>query len=263
VNTCRPGGQADASPALAGDNGVPRPGCSRIRGLPRGGTHLTCGRRKTATQRAGASVLLQRLPMDPTKGSESGHYGALGVSTAASQRQIELTFRGWKDRHRAGAESVDAYRRAESAYHVLSVPESRARHDRQLGLVAHPAWAVGRKIAVRECTRRALRELGQGRAGQARRLLDRAVSLAPEDPHARSYLAVALARTGGCLHEAARHARYALSRRPREAAFYFNLAEVYTAAGLHAGACAFRARGWHAIVVSLVESLVKKWNASV
>jgi len=195
--------------------------------------------------------------MDPAKGGESGHYGALGVSTAASQRQIELAFGGWKDRRRSGAESVESYRRAESAYHVLSVPESRARHDRQLGLVTHPAWAAGRGLAARECTRRALRELGRGHAGQARRLLDRAVALAPEDPHARSYLALALARTGGCLHEAARHARYALSRRPREAAFFFNLAEVYAAAGLRARACAFRARGWHAIAASTVERLVK------
>jgi Flp pilus assembly protein TadD len=196
--------------------------------------------------------------MDPTNGGESGHYGALGVSTKASQRQIEVTFRRWKDRHRAGAENIDAYRRAESAYHVLCVPESRARHDRQLGLVAHPAWAAGRDRAVRECTRRALRELGQGHAGQARKLLDRAVSLAPEDPHARSYLALALARSGGCLHEAARHARYALSRRPREAAFFFNLAEVYATAGLRARACALRARGWHAIVGSVIASFAKK-----
>ena len=201
--------------------------------------------------------------MGTTRGGEAGHYGALGVSAAASQRQIELSFRAWEDRHRAGVESVDAFRRAESAYHVLCVPASRARHDRQLGLVAHPAWAAGRERAVREYTRRALRELGQGRAGQARRLLDRAVSLAPDDPLVRSYFALALARTGGCLHEAARHARYALSRRPREAAFCFNLAEVYAAAGLRARACAFRARGWHAIVISLLASLVGRRGKSV
>ena len=46
-------------------------------------------------------------------------------------------------------------------------------------------------------------------------------------------------------------ARYALARRPREAAFLFNLAEVYAAAGLRARACAFRARGWHAVAASL------------
>jgi len=188
--------------------------------------------------------------MDPAKAPPFGHYGALGVPPAASQRQIELAFRGWQERRRAGVESVAAYRRAESAYHVLCAPDSRARHDRQLGLVTHPAWTAGRDQAARACVRHALRELGQGRAGQARRLLDRAVALAPENPLARSYLALALARSGGCLHEAARHARYAIERRPREAAFFFNLAEVYAVAGLRARAFAFRARGWHAVAVS-------------
>ena len=189
--------------------------------------------------------------MDSTKNNAPGHYGALGVSPAASQRQIELAFRGWTDRRRAGAESADSFLRAESAYHLLSVPDARLRHDRQLGLVTHPAWAAGRDLAARAWIRRALLELGQGRAGRARQFLDRAVSIAPDDPHARSYLALALARTGGSLHDAARHGRHAISRRPREAAFFFNLAEVYAAAGLRARACASRARGWHAIGVSL------------
>jgi Flp pilus assembly protein TadD len=180
-----------------------------------------------------------------------GHYGALGVSPVASQREIEQAFRGWTDRRRTGAGSDDSYLRAESAYHLLSAPDTRARHDRQLGLVTHPAWAAGRDLAARACIRRALLELSQGQAGRARQFLDRAVSLAPEDPHARSYLALALARTGGSLHDADRHGRYALSRRPQEAAFFFNLAEVYAAAGLRARACAAHARGWRALVVSL------------
>jgi Flp pilus assembly protein TadD len=189
--------------------------------------------------------------MDPTKKGAPGLYGALGVSPAASQRQIEQAFRSWTDRRRAGAESADSYLRAESAYHLLSVPAARLRHDRQLGLVTHPAWAAERNPAARACVRRALLELGQGRAGRARQHLDRAFSLAPEDPHARSYLALALARTGGSLHDAERHGRYALSRRPREAAFFFNLAEVYAAAGLRARAYTSRARGWKALAVSL------------
>jgi len=189
--------------------------------------------------------------MDHLKKSAPGHYGALGVSPAASQRQIELAFRGWTDRRRAGAESNDSYLRAESAYHLLSSPAARLRHDRQLGLVTHPAWAAGRDLAVRGCIRRGLLELSRGRAGRARQFLDRAVSLAPENPHARSYLALALARTGGSLHDADLHGRYALSRRPQEAAFFFNLAEVYAAAGLRARACAARARGWHALAASL------------
>jgi Flp pilus assembly protein TadD len=186
-----------------------------------------------------------------TRGS-SGHYGALGVSPAATQRQIELAFRDWTDRRRTGEAGADDYRRAESAYHVLSVPGNRAHHDRQLGLVAHPAWASGREPKVRACIRRALRELGQGRAASARLLLQRAVSLSPDDPHARSYLALALARTGGSLHDADRHGRYAIERRPCEAAFFFNLAEVYATAGLRGRAVSLRLRGWHAIVRSLL-----------
>lgn len=188
--------------------------------------------------------------MGPMNMCAPGHYGALGVSPAASQRQIEQAFRGWTDRRRAGAASADSYLRAETAYHLLSVPAARARHDRQLGLVMHPAWAAGRDHVARACIRRALLELGQGRAGRARQLLDRAVALSPADPHARSYLALVLARTGGSLHDAERHGRYALSRRPREAAFLFNLAEVYAAAGLRARAYESRARGWQAVVAS-------------
>lgn len=190
--------------------------------------------------------------MSQTTGAAPGHYGALGVSPGATQRQIELAFRNWTDRRRAGEAGADVYRCAESAYHVLSVPGTRARHDRQLGLVAHPAWATGREPEVRACIRRALRELGEGRAPCARRLLERAVALAPDDPLARSYLALALARTGARLHDADRHGRYAVERRPREAAFLFNLAEVYAAAGLRARAVALRLRGWHALARSLL-----------
>lgn len=181
-----------------------------------------------------------------------GHYGVLGVSPAASQRQIEQAFRGWMDRRRAGAESVESYREAETAYHVLCVPGTRARHDRQLGLVGHPAWSAGCDPLARSCLRRAVRELRLGQAGRARQLLERAVALAPENPHARSYLALALVRTGGCLHDAARHGSYALERCPREAAFRFNLAEVHAAAGLRARARGARARGWQSIVASLL-----------
>lgn len=189
--------------------------------------------------------------MKSIKESAVGHYGALGVSPTVSQRQIELAFRGWTERRRMGATSTAAFHRAETAYHILSTPDSRARHDRQLGLVTHPAWMAGRGLAVRACVNRALRELGQGRVMQARQLLDRAVSIAPQDPRARSYLALVLARTGGSLHDAERHGRYAIERRPREAAFFFNLAEVYAAAGLRARAAAFRVRGWQAIAISL------------
>jgi Flp pilus assembly protein TadD len=185
--------------------------------------------------------------MNSGKGSDPGHYGALGVRPSASPRQIEQAFLAWGDRLGKGMESLAAYRRAESAYHVLATPGSRARHDRQLGLLSHPAWAEGRDRAARDCIRLGLRELGRGSAGRARPLLERAVSLDPRDPQARSYLALVLARTGGNLHEAARHGRLAIERRPREAAFYFNLAEVYSTAGLKSRAFTTRARGWQAL----------------
>jgi len=82
--------------------------------------------------------------------------------------------------------------------------------------------------------RRAMRELALGRAEKARPLLERAALLAPSEPGVRSYLALALARSGGDLHAAAGHARYAVEQRPADPAFLFNLAEVYAAAGLGA-----------------------------
>jgi len=189
--------------------------------------------------------------MTPANQGGQGHYAALGVTPAASQRQIERAFCDWSARFRSGGESPAAYRRAEEAYRLLADPEARGRHDRQLGLVAHPAWTSGNRMHVRSCIGRAVRELESGHAPQARRLLDRAVALAPEDPHARSYLALVLARTGGCLHEAARHGRHAVERRPQEAAFWFNLAEVYGTAGLRSRAWACRVRAWHAVVAIL------------
>jgi tetratricopeptide (TPR) repeat protein len=190
--------------------------------------------------------------MGSEKACAPGHYGALGVQPSASPRQIEMAFHAWGDRLAKGVESVAAYRRAESAYHILATPDSRSRHDRQLGLLSHPAWAAGRDRAARACVRLALRELGRASPDRARLLLDRAVSLDPQEPHARSYLALALARTGGSLHEAVRHGRYAIERRPREAAFFFNLAEVYSAAGLRTRAFATRARGWQALAAAVL-----------
>lgn len=221
---------------------------------PAGGTAETRGDGFPRPGRFGgrALFLLAKSLMESTRSRASGHYGTLGVPPDASQRQIERAFRGWEDRRRQGAVSVDDYRRAESAYQILSVPDSRMRHDRQLGLVDHPAWATGRAVVARKCLRHALRELDQGRPGRAVPLLERAVSLCPEDPQARSYLALAIARTGGCLHDADRHGRFAVERRPREAAFLFNLAEVYGAAGLRARAWVLRARAWRAVAASLM-----------
>lgn len=190
--------------------------------------------------------------MSAARHVEPGLYGALGVPPTATPRQIELAFRGWGERLGAGRESLAAYRRAETAYYVLSVEDARARHDRQLGLVRHPAFKETGERSDGELTRRAIRELGRGRPDRARSLLERAVARSPADPLARSYLAVALARSGGDLHEAARHGRHALGRRPGNAAFLFNLAEVYAVAGFRTRALATRARGWQALAASLL-----------
>ena len=181
-----------------------------------------------------------------------GHYGALGVSSSATARQVELAFRAWGERLTAGLESAEAYRRAECAYYVLASSAARERHDRQLGLLLHPAWHAGRVRVARALVRRAFVELRHGRPGQAQVLLDQAVRHAPEDPLARSLLALALARSGGSLHDAARHGRYAVELKPREAAFHFNLAEVYASAGLRARAFATRLRGWRVVVAALI-----------
>jgi Flp pilus assembly protein TadD len=95
--------------------------------------------------------------------------------------------------------------------------------------------------------------LSHGRADAARRLLTRAASLSPADPLTRSYLGLALARTGANLHEAARHGEYAVERRPQEPAFLFNLAEVYAAAGLKARAVRMRALAWRAAAARLLK----------
>lgn len=190
--------------------------------------------------------------MASDRGGAPGHYGALGVHPSASPRQIEQAFLAWRERLAKGLESAAAYRRAESAYHVLAAADSRSRHDRQLGLLPHPAWGEGRDRAARDYVRLGLRELERGSPERARLFLERAASLDPRDPHARSYLAVALARTGGSLHEAARHGCCAVEQRPREAAFHFNLAEVYSLAGLRTRALATRARGWQALAASLL-----------
>jgi len=190
--------------------------------------------------------------MNSSKECAPGHYGALGVQPSASPRQIEQAFLAWGDRLAKGKESVAAYRLAESAYHVLAAPDSRSRHDRQLGLLPHPAWAAGRDRAARDYVRLALRELERGSLDRARLFLERAVSLDPWDPQARSYLGLVLARTGGNLHEAARHGRCAIERRPREAAFFFNLAEVYSAAGLRTRALATRVRGWQTLAAAVL-----------
>lgn len=192
--------------------------------------------------------------MDARQPGAPGHYGALGVAPTATPRQVEQAYRRWGERLASGEEDLDAYRRAESAYHVLAVPDSRVRHDRQLGLLEHPAWRSQQDRLSQAWVRAALQELERGGVARALELLRRATSRVPNDPQARSYLALALVRAGGSLHEAAAHGRYATERQPEEPAFHFNLAEVYAAAGLRSRALGARARGWQAVLAALLTS---------
>jgi predicted Zn-dependent protease len=190
--------------------------------------------------------------MDAPRRLSLGLYGTLGVRIAASPREIEVAFREWGSRRVSGAADLEGYRRAEAAYHLLADPGARARHDRQLGLSQHPAWSAGKERAIATGLLRAAHLLARGRNVQARQALERIVPLAPGDPAARSYLALALARTGGDLHEAVRLARFAVERQPREPAFLFNLADVYAAAGLKARSLGARVRGWRAVCAAVL-----------
>jgi tetratricopeptide (TPR) repeat protein len=190
--------------------------------------------------------------MDAGEGRDGGHYAALGVPAGATQRAIEQAFAVWRERLSAGRVEPESFRRAESAYQVLASPASRAGHDRQLGLCRHPAWAAADKRRARFICRRGVWHLSQGRPAAARPFLERACALSPGDPLVRSYLGLALARCGTDLHEAARHGEYAVERRPGEAGFLFNLAEVYVAAGLRGRAVRMRALAWRAIAVRLL-----------
>lgn len=199
-----------------------------------------------------APLLLRSAGMEGGAGGPGGHYGALGVPAGASQRTIELAFARWRQRLEAGRAEAGSFRRAEEAYHVLSAPASRARHDRQLGLNPHPAWAADRKRDARALCRRGVHHLSQGNHAAARPFLERAALLSPGDPLARSYLGLAMARARDDLHEAARHGEFAVERRPAEPAFLFNLQEIYAAAGLTGRALRTRALAWRAAAAALV-----------
>lgn len=181
-----------------------------------------------------------------------GCYRDLGVGAEAGPREIEAAFVAWRAARDAGACAADAYQRAERAYHLLLSPPARARHDRQLGLVPHPAWAGGRAGAVRVALRRALHELARGRAAGARRLLEAASRSAPDDPDALSYLAVACARSGGDLYACLRRAERAAALRPGDPALLFNLAAVCASAGLRRRSLAAAAAGWRRLAASLL-----------
>jgi tetratricopeptide (TPR) repeat protein len=196
--------------------------------------------------------------MKPREEGAGGHYAALGVPAGATQRTIELAFAGWRNRLSAGGVQPESFRRAESAYQVLSAPAARARHDRQLGLCPHPAWAAAGQRRARSLSRRGVWNLSHGRPATARPLLERAAALCPADPLARSYLALALARVRADLHEAARHGEFAVECRPGEAAFLFNLAEVYGAAGLRGRAVRTRVLAWRAAAVQLVKGPARR-----
>ncbi len=230
-------------------------GYSRRVGVFPAGPAAASGRRHRgrAAARTWLAPLLLSLPGMHAGGRHVlGHYEILGIPPGATAREVELAFARWRSRCDAGGADAEAFGRAEAAYHVLADSVARERHDRQIGLLPHPAWGEGRSRMARGWTVRAIGLLEAGRAAQARKLLERAVALGPTDARARSYLAVALARTGGSLHAAARHAERAVSLSPGEPTFLFNLAEVYAAAGLTGRMLSARARAWRATALTLL-----------
>jgi curved DNA-binding protein CbpA len=172
------------------------------------------------------------------------HYETLGVPPEAGARAIEEAFLRWGEQFRQSVVGEGAFRAAETAYRTLADPGQRALHDRRLGRVLHPAWGEPAAGPARRWHEAALRALARGRLPAARRLLAQAVRARPHDPAPRSYLALALARSGAALHEAARHGEYAVRQCPGEPAFRFNLAAVYDAADLRTRAAGVRAAGW-------------------
>lgn len=182
--------------------------------------------------------------MQEQRGRTPNHYETLGIPPEAPGRAIEEAFWRWREEFRRAAVGEAAFRGAESAYRALSDPGQRARHDRRIGLVPHPAWSEPAAASARGRQEAALRALARGRLPTARRLLAEAARSRPGDPAARSYLALALARSRTSLHEAARHGEYAVRGCPGEPAFRFNLAAVYAEAGLSSRAAGLRAIAW-------------------
>ena len=174
---------------------------------------------------------------------KKSYYQELGIPVRSTQKEIEIAFWGRQEEYRRRKMTDELFRLAEEAYQVLSDPARRGDYDRQIGLVIHPAWRSDSKGAARRCFRAGLNRMARGRETEALALLERSVRLDPEEPHPRSYLALLIARTGGCRHTAVHHGRRAAEAAPDAVNILWNLSRVYRLVGLK-GRAAVSAAGW-------------------
>jgi curved DNA-binding protein CbpA len=161
------------------------------------------------------------------------YYQDLGISPAASRKEVERAFWVRQRQCRNGSGSADLRRRIEEAYLTLSDPPRRRDYDRRLGCRLHPAWERGSRETARVMFRNAMVMLEEGREERALASLRRAVNLDPRNAPYLSYLALLTARKGGSLGQAVRYGQEALDRAPGDRAIALNLAAVLEMAGMN------------------------------
>jgi curved DNA-binding protein CbpA len=160
------------------------------------------------------------------------YYQDLGISPAASRKEVERAFWIRQRQCRCGSGSADARRRIEEAYLTLSDPPRRRDYDRRLGCRLHPAWKDGSRETARVMFRNSMLMLEGGREERALASLRRAVNLDPRNALYLSYLALLTARSGGSLGQAVRYGQEALERAPGDRGIALNLAVILEMAGM-------------------------------
>jgi len=175
-------------------------------------------------------------------------YADLGVSRGASQKEIETAFWRRREKWRRGEESEENLRKAEKAYLTLSHPPRRRAYDRLLGVGRHPAWTdeqPAMRVSARRLFRRCRSLMKRGDHRGALKLARRAAALDPGCALYWSALGLLIARSGGCLREAVRHAQRGYELEPAERRVALNLAAIYEKAGLRKRALKLRRNhGW-------------------
>jgi curved DNA-binding protein CbpA len=161
------------------------------------------------------------------------YYQDLGISPAASRKEVERAFWVRQRQCRSGIGGADLRRRIEEAYLTLSNPPRRRDYDRRLGCRLHPAWESGSRETARVMFRNAMVMLEGGREERALASLRRAVRLDRGKALYLSYLALLTARRGGALGEAVRYGQEALERAPGDREIALNMAAILETAGMN------------------------------
>lgn len=156
------------------------------------------------------------------------HYEELGISTSATQKQVERAF--YLRRKGGGRAALSG--RVDAAYAILSDPQRRRAYDRRIGCSPHPAWVDASPVEAKEVFERGLDLFRKGRCARALPYVRHAVALDPRKPLYGSYLALLIAVTGGNLRDAVRLGRRAWEHEPGSRPVAMNLAAVYEIAGL-------------------------------